>query len=277
MHQISKKLVLVLATSVPVTSGDEEVVVRVPYIYYPIRFQEEQVRVLLNSGSEINAINLNYTWKLGLKTRRTNVGAQKIDGPALKIFGMIIADFQVEDKASRPRFFDETFLVADTKFEVILGMPFLNISNADVSFGEGIFTWRTYITNEALPIIEQVEIVDPKEFVIAVLDVDSETFVVYVAIREQEKMPVHSKKQAQVGAPLFNKALIKVPTEYSNYSNVFSAENAAGLPENTGINKHAIKLEEGKQPPFGLIYSLGAVKLETLKTYIKTNLANGFI
>ena len=90
-------------------------------------------------------------------------------------------------------------------------------------------------------------------------------------------MPVHSEKQAQVGALLFDKAPTEVPAEYSDYSNVFSAENAAKLLENTGINEHAIELEEGKQPPFGPIYSLGPVELETLKTYIETNLANGFI
>ena len=55
------------------------------------------------------------------------------------------------------------------------------------------------------------------------------------------------------------------------------AENAIELPENIGMNKHAIELEENKQLPFGPIYSLGPVELETLKTYIKTNLANGFI
>ena len=49
------------------------------------------------------------------------------------------------------------------------------------------------------------------------------------------------------------------------------------LSENTEINEHAIELEENKQPPFGPIYSLGPVELETLKTYIKTNLANNFI
>ena len=43
------------------------------------------------------------------------------------------------------------------------------------------------------------------------------------------------------------------------------------------MNEHAIELEEGKQPPFGPIYSLGPVELEILKTYIETNLANGFI
>ena len=90
-------------------------------------------------------------------------------------------------------------------------------------------------------------------------------------------MLVYSKRQAQVGALLFDKAATEVPVEYSNYSDVFSAENAAELPENTGMNEHAIELEEGKQPPFGPIYSLGLVELETLQTYIETNLANGFI
>ena len=47
--------------------------------------------------------------------------------------------------------------------------------------------------------------------------------------------------------------------------------------ENTRINKHAIKLEKDKQPLFRPIYSLELVELEILKTYIKTNLANGFI
>ena len=88
---------------------------------------------------------------------------------------------------------------------------------------------------------------------------------------------MHSKRQAQVGVLLFDKASTKVPAEYSDYSNVFSVENVAKLLENTGINEHAIKLEEGKQPSFGQIYSLGPVELEILKTYIKTNLANSFI
>ena len=76
---------------------------------------------------------------------------------------------------------------------------------------------------------------------------------------------------------LFDKAPTKIPVEYSDYSNVFSAKNIAELPENTGINKYIIKLEESKQLPFGPIYTLEPVELETLKTYIKTNLANGFI
>ena len=105
-----------------------------PCIQYPVQFQEKQVKVLLNSGNEVNAINPNFAQKLGLKVWKTNVRVQKIDGSTLEIFGMVIADFQVEDKTNRPRFFQKTFLVADAKFKVILGISFLKISNADMSF-----------------------------------------------------------------------------------------------------------------------------------------------
>ena len=62
-----------------------------------------------------------------------------MDDSALDIFKMVITDFQVENKASRPRFFQETFLIADTKFEVILKIFFLKISNADILFNKEIF------------------------------------------------------------------------------------------------------------------------------------------
>ena len=272
-------------------SGKE--VVKVPCIYYPVWFQEgqKQVRALLNSGNKVNAMSPAYIEKLGLKTRKTNVGAQKIDGSALKIFGMVITDFQVEDKGSRPRFFQKRFLVADIKFKMILKMLFLKISNDDMAFSEGILTWKLYITNKALATTEQVQLVDLKEFIITALDADSETFVVHIAIWKREEMAIDPDRKsqikaqsgaqiqdkAQVGALLFDEAPTEVSAEYFDYSDVFLAENAVELPKNTEMNEHAIKLEESKQPTFGSIYSLGQVELETLKTYIKTNLANGFI
>lgn len=49
------------------------------------------------------------------------------------------------------------------------------------------------------------------------------------------------------------------------------------LSENIGINRHTIKLVEGKQPPYYLIYILNLVELETLKAYIETHLKTDFI
>ena len=56
---------------------------------------------------------------------------------------------------------------------------------------------------------------------------------------------MYFKKQAQIEALLFDKAPTKVLTKYSNYSNVFSAENAVKISENIKINEYAIELDEG--------------------------------
>ena len=57
---------------------DKEIVLkRVSYIHYLVWFQkgQKQIKALLNSGSKVNAISPAYVEKLGLKTRKTNVGA----------------------------------------------------------------------------------------------------------------------------------------------------------------------------------------------------------
>ena len=92
--------------------------------------------------------------------------------------------------------------MADTQFEVVLGMPFLKISNADVSFGEETFTWKLYSTNKALPTTKQVQLVNPKEFVIVALDADSKTIVVHMAIRKREEMTMDPERKAQIEAQI---------------------------------------------------------------------------
>ena len=77
----------------PMINGNGEVVIQMLCIYYLVQFQEEQVKTLLDSGSKVNAINLNYAQKLEFIIRKTNVGAQKIDCHTLKTFEMVIADF----------------------------------------------------------------------------------------------------------------------------------------------------------------------------------------
>ncbi len=74
-----------------------------------------------------------------------------------------------------------------------------------------------------------------------------------------------------------DEAPFEVPSEYADFADVFSPKLDAELPEHTGINNHTIELVNNWQPPYGPIYSLGPMKLETLKAYIENNLANGFI
>ena len=98
--------------------------------------KDKDVRALIDSGSEINIMHPAYATKLGLRARKIDVGAQKIDGSHLDTFGMVIADCSVKDKLGRVRFFQETFLLANIGLEVVLEMLFLTLSKADIRFAE---------------------------------------------------------------------------------------------------------------------------------------------
>ena len=259
------------------TETNKEVTLeRVLCIHYPLRFQKDtaDVRALIDSGSEVNAMTLAYASKLGLRVRHTDVGAQKIDGSTLQTFGMVLANFRMEDKLGRTRFFQETFLLADISAEVVLGMPFLTLSNADVQFVKKELTWRSYTTAKALQTTKRVELINKKEFAKAALDEKSETFVVHVTALNLTPR-IHLDRATQIASLLVKE--VRIPDKYSDFADVFSEEKALMLPERIELNEHVIDLEDGRQPPYGLIYSLGPVELEILKTYIETHLETGFI
>ena len=281
-----KKLVSVLATSALVIEASKEaqkvILDRVPCIHYLVQFQKDKgsiIWALIDSNSEVNAMTPAYAKQLGLQVRKTDVKAQKIDGSLLRTFKMVMAGFQVVDKLGRARFFQESFLLAETSMEVVLGMLFLAFSNANIQFAEKELIWRSYTAAEALATTKWVELINKKKFAKAALDEESETFVVYIAALEAPLagMAIYYSRAAQILALIQDKPPTKVPPKYANYADVFSFDLAMELPQNTGINKHAIKLQDGKQPPYGPIYSLKPVELETLKTYIKTHSKTGFI
>ena len=106
-------------------------------------------------------------------------------------------------------------------------------------------------------------------------DENVEAFVVQVTSLNLNSISIHPAQEAQIALLVIEE--IKIPTKYSDFSDVFSKEKALILPKITKLNQHAIELQKGQQPPYRPIYSLDPIKLETLKTYIKTNLVNGFI
>jgi hypothetical protein len=63
---------------------------------------------------------------------------------------------------------------------------------------------------------------------------------------------------------------------YKDYVHVFSKDRAETPAAHRPID-HTIDLEPGFNIPYGRIYNFSEVELKTLKAYIKTNLANGFI
>ena len=239
------------------------------------------MQALIDSGSEVYAMHLSFAKQLGLLIRPTDIGAQKIDGSMLDTHGMVVAAFSVVNKANRVRFFEETFLVANVSPEVVFRMPFLTLSNADVDFSGRDLRWRIYTTKEALPTTKRVKLVGKKEFATAALDPEHETYVVHVASLSSAplvaSLDVHPFWRPQISGLIVKKAPTKVPAKYLDFADIFSPNLAFELHKHNGINDYAIELVDGQQPPYGPIYSLGPMELETLKTYIETNLANGFI
>ena len=106
------------------------------------------------------------------------------------------------------------------------------------------------------------------------MDEDVEVFVVHVGSLGS-RMNIHLAREAQLSLLVTKKVIM--PTEYSDFADVFLEKLANVFSERTRANEYTIKLEKGKEPPYGPIYSLEPVEFKTLKTYIKTKLAKSFI
>ena len=76
------------------------------------------------------------------------------------------------------------------------------------------------------------------------MDENIEAFVVYVAFFTS-KMTIYLAREAQIALLLTKE--INILEKYSNFADVFLKESAEVLSKRTRINKHAIKLQKGKQ------------------------------
>ena len=97
------------------------------------------------------------------------------------------------------------------------------------------------------------------------MDENFETFIVHVA---SFYWGIHSDREALIAFLLMEE--VKILEEYPDFTSVFSEEKTLVLLERIELNGHSINLEDSKQLPYRLIYSLGPINLETLKTYTKT-------
>ena len=111
---------------------------------------------------------------------------------------MVLASVKIEDKLERARFFQKTFLLVDISVKMVLRLPFLTFSNANIQFIKKELIWRSYTIVEALPTTKQIKLIDKKEFAKTALDENTKAFVVHVTSLSLSKltMSIHLVKEA---------------------------------------------------------------------------------
>ena len=180
-----------------------------------------------------------YASKLGFKTWKTDMGAQKIDSLLLKTFKIVMPSFQIIDTLFMAQFFQETFLLANTSMKMVLRMFFFTLNNTNIQFTEKKLTWRLYTIKKVLLTSQRIKLIDKKKFAKAVLDENVKAFVVYVALLLY-KMIIHLAWKVQIALLIAEK--VTVPIKSADFSNIFLKELVKVLLEWTGINKHVGKL-----------------------------------
>jgi hypothetical protein len=73
-----------------------------------------------------------------------------------------------------------------------------------------------------------------------------------------------------------SEALKQVPEKFRKWINIMTREAADRLPEHKPYD-HAIDLKEGETPPWGPVYALNEVELQTLREWLKEMLWIGKI
>lgn len=100
--------------------------------------------IFFDSSSEINIIYLIFAKEFRLFVKPIEVGAQKIDGITLNIYGMLVAIFSMTKKINQIRFFEKTLLVVNITLKAVFGIFFLILNNPDVDFLDYKLYWKNY-------------------------------------------------------------------------------------------------------------------------------------
>ena len=74
-----------------------------------------------------------------------------------------------------------------------------------------------------------------------------------------------------------NNLCSQVPPKYHKYLDIFSKTKSDKLPDHNPQYDHHIHLEEGTQPPLGLIYNMSETEAVALREFLKENLDCSFI
>lgn len=181
-----------------------------------------------------------------------------------------------KNKVKRLQYFEKTLSLADISKSIALSILFLTLSNAEIDFVSWESGYMSFITVKTLIMTKWVKLIRKKKFVAVGLGPNEKIFVVYILAFNLDSR-IHLSCIFQLAFLSIQNTLITGFYKYSDFANIFSLEFVVELSKHTEINNYLTNPIHSWKRLYKSIHNFGLVKLETLKLYIKTNLANGFI
>ena len=121
-----------------------------------------------------------------------------------------------------------------------------------------------------------MNIIELENFTELVINKNADYFAIHASqVISANESSMHQDRQDHIARTNVART-VNLPSEYVEYFDIFSDSDAIELSSHEPTN-HIIDLIDEKQPPYDPIYSLNEVELNTLRSYIETNLTNGFI
>lgn len=263
---------------------------------------------MLDSGNEALAVvNDKFAQNLYLTTVQTEpVAATGFNGQGTEIDSMVTFELQVADGAHRETI--NAYVVPGLSHDMMLGKTWLSKHGIAEDHETDTLRFRSQYCKESClqanggheitvntfaqdePPGREVETLEEpshggskasvlKPYAISALSLqhlaarskkDPEIQFFAASIRDIE-IALHGKQ-----GPRTNPAE-KLPKEYHQFLHLFDRSAADKLPPHRPGHDHEIKLQEGKQPPFGPLYNMSQQELEVLLKTLKEYLAKGFI
>lgn len=235
-------------------------------------FNGMPVRILKDDGCNTNVVSRKFVQRNAeaFKTIRRNVKVNHSDDDRVEQATQIILDGRL--KVGNHEYLSN-FVVANCRYDVLLGMPWHVASNPQVSYPARV----VQLKDDTLPVMTGAE-----EFgrVAKVHNMSIKRFR-----KELRQMRTRDDFKAFQLVELSNmdctpdeKRSIdpKMQSLLKEYSDVFRSELPDGLPPKRSVD-HAIETENGAKPPHRSLYQLSPAELQAAKEYVVDLMKKGKI
>lgn len=120
--------------------------------------------------------------EFGLRIYLKNISTYKVIFTSLKTFIIVLIILEIKDKEWKSWLLEKTFLFSNFSMEIVFKMLFFNSTNIEMNFLELEIVKKNNLYIKTISITKQVKWIDKKEFIIAALELEKESYIIYMTL-----------------------------------------------------------------------------------------------